>query len=218
MNLDDMRVRWEQLFNACTSPEQRAAAFDAIVSAYREPHRHYHNLDHVAACLRELDATRDYASNPRVVEMAIWFHDAVYDPTRGDNEERSAELAERALARLDVGDDTRRTVGDLVRATDHARDPRSSNEALLLDIDLSILGQPPEAFDAYERAIRAEYSHVPDAEFAAGRAAVLRKFLQRKDIYFTDVFRQRFERGAGQNLARAIETWQRAAAAVTGAG
>ncbi len=124
---------------------------NAVLAAWAEPDRRYHDLDHLRDCLAELDrAPADGADRDRV-EAALWFHDAIYDPRADDNEARSAEWARRALAELGVpsavADDVARLVG-LTRHTDPAPDPSGR---LLCDIDLAILGREPEAFDAYDR-------------------------------------------------------------------
>jgi predicted metal-dependent HD superfamily phosphohydrolase len=99
----------------------------------------------------------------------------------------------------------------LILCTKHDRPPRTPDGRLIVDVDLSILGQGPDVFDAYDAAIRREYAHVPDAAFAAGRAAVLRRFLDRPTIYATKFFQQRYERPARENLQRAIARWEKRA-------
>ena len=174
--------------------------------AYAEPHRHYHDIRHIEACLVELAAVDGLTADGRkILEYAIWWHDAVYDPTRADNEERSAVLAERDLAQLGVDAVTRATVARLIRATrDHKVAPHDRLGALLVSIDLSILGQPAAEYDGYAAAIRAEYAHVADAAFRAGRAAVLRRFLAAPAIYPDAEFRRRYEAQARANIAREI--------------
>jgi predicted metal-dependent HD superfamily phosphohydrolase len=173
---------------------------------YAEPHRHYHDIHHIEACLRELAAVEGLAADEReILEYAIWWHDAVYDPKRSDNEERSAVLAERDLAQLGVDPAMRETVGRLIRATrDHKVAPDDRLGALLVSIDLSILGRPVAEYDAYAAAIRAEYAHVPDAAYRAGRAAVLRRFLAAPAIYPDPEFRRCYETQARANMAREI--------------
>ena len=178
----------------------------ALRDAYSEPHRHYHDMRHIEACLRELAALDGPTAEERkILEYAIWWHDAVYDPTRADNEEQSAALAERDLTQLGVDAVTRATVARLIRATrDHKVAPDDRLGMLLVSIDLSILGQSPVEYDSYAAAIRAEYAHVPDAAFRAGRAAVLRRFLAAPAIYPDAEFRCRYEAQARANIAREI--------------
>ena len=159
--------------------------FDRLVSAHEEPHRHYHTLEHVGEVLRV--AGRLAATSPGAVALAAWFHDAVYDPTRHDNEERSAELAARELTALNVDAATVEAVAKLVRATAHLGDgaaPEDADARALLDADLAILGAAPVRYERYARDIRREYAHVPDGDYARGRVAVLERFLARPWLYF----------------------------------
>jgi predicted metal-dependent HD superfamily phosphohydrolase len=168
----------------------------------------YHNWRHVEACLRELATVRDRCERADLVEIALWFHDAVYDPRRSDNEARSADAAEAAMPPAGFGAADIATVRQLILDTRHAQPPATGDGKLIADIDLSILGQPPDVFATYEAAIRREYAHVSDADFARGRAAVLRTFLDRPVLYFTQGFRDRYEHIARRNLANAIARWQ----------
>jgi predicted metal-dependent HD superfamily phosphohydrolase len=169
--------------------------------------RAYHNWEHVEACLRELASVRGQCDRPDLVEIALWFHDAVYDPRRSDNEARSADAAKAGMREEGFGDADIAIVRRLILNTRHAETPATGDGKLIADIDLAILGQPADVFAAYEAAIRREYAHVSDADFAAGRAAALQKFLERRAIYYTDVFRERYDQVARGNLTRAIERW-----------
>ena len=111
-----------------------APVFTRLTARYRETHRAYHTLDHVAACLAEFDAVRALAHNAAAVEIAIWFHDAIYDPHRSDNEEQSAALANMELQHLVTSRALRDTVSALVRATTH--------RAAVADPDLAHAGFP----------------------------------------------------------------------------
>ena len=179
--------------------------FRPVLSAYSEPLRHYHNVRHIAQCLRELGTAAGACGDLDAVTAAILFHDAVYDPTRHDNEERSADVADAVLRTAGFPDERRRAVRRLILATKHAAAPAAGDEQLVVDIDLSILGKPREEFDAYERAIRQEYAHVPDSDFADGRTKVLQSFLNRKAIYCTATFGARYEAAARENLRRSVE-------------
>ena len=180
-------------------------AFNALATAYQHPERAYHNLGHIVACLEELDHARDGCDDPDAVEAAIWFHDAVYDARRADNEQRSAELASRVLSDCGASPALCDRVERLILVTRQDCVPETRDGRLIADIDLSILGKPLEVFHAYEHAIREEYRHVSDADFRAGRAKVLRSFLERDRIYATDIFRDRYEAAARANLRRSID-------------
>jgi predicted metal-dependent HD superfamily phosphohydrolase len=138
------------------------------------------------------------------VELALWFHDVVYDPRRGDNVEMSASYAVDALEML-VDEGSLRRVRELILATGHIGVVSGVDMGLVVDVDLAILGKPPIIYQRYEEAIRKEYSWVPLGDFSAGRASILRGFLEREHIYHTDVFRVRYEEQARQNLSHSIE-------------
>jgi predicted metal-dependent HD superfamily phosphohydrolase len=171
--------------------------FDELAARYAEPHRHYHTLRHIDDCLREADAV----PHGDAVELALWFHDAIYDTQSHDNEERSAEWASRELAAAGVDG---AHVAALILATKHNAIPDSPDAALVVDADLSILGSDPARFDEYERDVRAEYAWVPEAIFKRERAKVLRSFLDRPSIYTTAAFRARLESRARENLQRSL--------------
>jgi predicted metal-dependent HD superfamily phosphohydrolase len=182
------------------------APHSGLVLAYAEPHRRYHTLAHVQDCLDELAAVPDLSPVERLtLERAIWWHDAIYDPTRSDNEDRSAERAERDLAAQGVSPDERAEVARLILLTkSHVAAPEDRLGALLVSIDLAILGRPAATYDAYARAIRQEYSYVPEDLYRMGRAAVLKHFLNGPAIYADPGLRGRYEAQARTNLAREV--------------
>jgi predicted metal-dependent HD superfamily phosphohydrolase len=175
-----------------------------LVAAYSEPHRKYHTLQHLSECLRWLDSVPDLAEHPGEVEIALWFHDAVYAFERQDNEERSAEWARSALLERGVAAVVADRVFGLVMATRHATAPDSMDDRLLVDVDLAILGAAPERFEEYEGQIRAEYSWVPEELFRQKRRQVLEGFLARPFVYGTEFFRDLLEEPARRNLQQSI--------------
>lgn len=174
---------------------------DDLVEAYSAGGRHYHDLRHVQDCLDQLDRVADLSVREReILTLAIWWHDAVYDPTRSDNEEQSAILAERHVA-----PELRDEVGRLIRLTrTHDVAPDDRLGALLVSIDLAILGTDEASYDAYADAIRREYAHVPDDAYRAGRAAVLERFARRPVIYPDAGFAAALDQKARANLAREL--------------
>ena len=174
---------------------------EELAAAYATAGRHYHNLAHLEDCLAALAQVEGLSAHERdVLSEAIWWHDVVYDPARSDNEELSAQLAERHV-RADIS----REVGRLIRLTrthDVAAEDRLG--AILISIDLSILGAEPARYDAYAAAIRQEFIHVSDADYRVGRAAVLRRFAVRPVIYPDAGFAARYDRPARDNLAREL--------------
>jgi predicted metal-dependent HD superfamily phosphohydrolase len=177
--------------------------FETIAHRYAEPHRAYHDLAHVVACVEAMAPVRRSLADPFAAELALWYHDAVYDPRRSDNEEASAALAAAELApRLPAPTVARVAAGIL--ATRHPSQPTDADARYVVDADLAILGAEPAAFDGYESAVRREYAFVPDAAFARARRAALEALLARDRIYLTDAFAARFEQRARANLARSI--------------
>jgi len=172
---------WAEL--AGDSPTSRTE-WAALVTAWTEPHRRYHDLAHLAAVLGLVGELAE-ASDPDAVRLAAWYHDAVYDPQRTDNEEVSAQRARAGLRGL-VPDERLAEVERLVLLT-AGHDPAAddANGAVLCDADLAVLAGPPEAYAAYASAIRAEYAHLSDEEFTDGRIAVLEHLLALPTLYRT---------------------------------
>ncbi len=177
---------------------------DALLAAYREPSRSYHSEQHLAECLALFQEYRTLAHHPAEIEIALWFHDAVYDVRAHDNEEKSAAWAESELARAGGGGDAITRVRELILATRHSSAPTDRDQALLVDIDLAILGAPTRRFDEYETQVRNEYAWVADEDFRVGRATILKRFLARSSIYTTPELRGRFEESARVNLWRSL--------------
>lgn len=178
-----------------------------LEARYSEPHRHYHTLAHVEHILELLPHADE------TVVAAVWFHDAVHDALRlrsgqaPRNEERSAELAARALRELGLPPEKIELVERMILATKrHERGDLPDSALAFLDADLAILGSDRERYDEYVGQVRQEYAHVPDAQFRDARNAILRTFLERPRLYFTGEFFARFEATARANLRREIET------------
>ena len=181
-----------------------------LSALYAAEDRHYHGMAHIKALLGLLEEYRSSFSDPEAIEAVIWFHDAIYDSRAKDNEARSADLARDKLAGI-TGAERLDRIALTIEATATHTVPRIEPEtarrdaALLLDMDLSILGTAPETFDAYEAAVRREYAWVEEPLWVAGRGNVLKTFLEREHIFHTEIFRSRFERQARENLRRSID-------------
>lgn len=175
-----------------------------LLARYSEEHRKYHTIQHLEECFDKLDEVRAEARRPGEIELALWFHDAVYDVRRHDNEEQSAALAASCLSGTEVADDRSRKVQDLILATSGHHQSADPDTRVMLDVDLSILGAAPARFAEYEQQIRSEYQHVPDAVFIAGRQAILERFLRRPQIFMTRTFFDKYEQQARTNLINAL--------------
>ena len=178
-----------------------------LEAAYAQPHRRYHTRTHIEQCLALLDKVPDLTEREhRILTYAVWWHDAVYDPTAGDNEARSADLAKAALRDVEgVSIHDRDEVTRLIRLTaGHQVEEGDRLGELLISIDLAILGAPDDRYDAYARAIREEYAFVPEARWRAGRGQVLQRFIDAPVIYPDPAFRDWLEPQARANLAREL--------------
>jgi predicted metal-dependent HD superfamily phosphohydrolase len=181
--------------------------YNDLIIRYQEPHRFYHNFNHIEDCLREFATVQNLFSNPSPVYFAIWFHDAIYDPRAVNNEEKSAELATTTLGDY-FSPSFCKTVADLILATKHNIVPTDFDTRLFVDIDLSILGQNESKFDQYEQDIRKEYYWVPNETFVDARSQVLSAFFNRNHIYSTELFQNRYEQRARHNIQRSLKNLQ----------
>ncbi len=176
--------------------------FDRLQAAYAGAGRYYHTATHVAQCLKHFERLRHRAHRSAEIEAALWFHDAVYDPRRDDSEARSAEWARSELLTAGADRAVAGRVADMILAT---RTHEGEGDcALLIDVDLAILGAPETVFEAYDQAIRREFQWLPERTYRAGRSRILATFLDRPRIYRSDEFRRAFESRARRNLARKI--------------
>lgn len=187
--------RWEAIM-----PGHDALFLD-LLDRWSEDHRRYHGCTHLLAVLEALDLLADPADPPRTVLLAAWFHDAVYRGVAGQDEEESARLAEERLADAGLPADDIDEVARLVRLTsDHRPEPGDDAGALLCDADLSVLGGEPEHYARYVAAVREDYAHIGDADFAAGRAAVVRHLLELDPLFHSDRARELWLDAARRNL------------------
>jgi predicted metal-dependent HD superfamily phosphohydrolase len=203
------QTAWNNSWQALGLRPPAASLLDALTTCYSEPHRCYHTLEHLDACLRHLDNMRESALHLQEVALALWFHDALYTVGATDNEQRSADWAGAELQAAGAPQAMTDRVHALVMVTRHDQPPRSPDEALLLDVDLAILGAPATVFDAYEQQIFREYQCVPPAAFRSNRMRILQGFQDRERIYHTPRFRDQRESQARTNLARSIRALAR---------
>ncbi|MDJ0384616.1 hypothetical protein [Streptomyces sp. G-G2] len=199
---EDLRDAWRRTAEAAGADRDPAPYADRLLAAWAEPQRRYHSTAHLAAVLAHIDVLAGHAGDVTTVRLAAWFHDAVYRPDRSENEERSAVLAERALAELGVDPARTAEVARLVRLTvTHDPAPGDADGEVLCDADLAVLAGTPRAYAAYAAAVREEYGFVPDEAFRAGRAAVLRQLLALPRLFRTPHGAAHWEAPARANLA-----------------
>ena len=184
-------------------PIPDAALRRELENAYSEPHRHYHNLDHLRDCLALRQRFEHLADRPEEIAIALWFHDAVYDPRRNDNEERSAQWADEYLSEHKHEPDKISRIVNMIRAT-KSHQAETPDARLMLDLDLAILGSPPAKFQAYDRAIRQEYAWVDESIYEENRRRVLRSFMDRQQIYHHGPLHKALETQARANLSNRL--------------
>jgi predicted metal-dependent HD superfamily phosphohydrolase len=204
IDLKELRARFARAVAATGGTGAIDAVFDDLVQRHGEVTRHYHTLTHVDACLAWLDWFSGAAEHPGEVELALWFHDAVYDARRNDNERLSAELARDRLEAIGVEGAAVERIVRHVEATERHAGP-GGDSALVVDLDLSILGVAAPEFARFEEQIRREYGHVAEPLYVEGRRRVLEGFLARPEIYRVKEIAAELEARARDNLERRIE-------------
>jgi predicted metal-dependent HD superfamily phosphohydrolase len=209
MHMPTLAARWHAL-TAPLLPDaaRREAELVRLAAAYDAPARHYHTLQHIENLLDRLAAHSLH--DPVVVELAVWFHDVVYDPLRADNEAQSAEWALAFLHETTLAPARRERVADLIRRTQDHTQPQPPHDAdllLFLDADLGILGAPEPAYWEYARQIRREYQAVPAPAYRAGRRQVLARLLAAPVLFHTSALREELDAPARRNLQAELDAW-----------
>lgn len=194
--------RFDALWRRCVASPDSVAAGEVHADLRRRlggPDRRFHNLHHIRDCLHRFDEVASLLSDRDAVEVALWFHDAVYDPSDADNERRSAELF---LAQSNGANPVfRRRVCGLILATRHQGQPHSNDRRLIEDIDLAGFGAPWEEFMRQGDLLREEFAAKTDAQYHAGQVCFLERLKRRPWFFATDYFRDRYEAKAQDNLA-----------------
>lgn len=191
---------WHSLWEALGGQVPPRSIYEQLLRCYGEPHRAYHTRQHVNECLHLFQGARDLCVQPEEVAIALWFHDAIYQPRRSDNEARSAEWLTQVAAEAGLSSLRISRLQTLVMATRHEAVPQEQDAQVLVDIDLAILGAPLERFEEYERQVRQDSGIL----YRRKRAAILAGFLKRSRIYSTEAFFQRFEESARNNLQHSL--------------
>ncbi len=203
--ISNLKTEWQRVMqNYCADELKIDETFQILVKKYSEKHRVYHNLSHINYLLEEAKKIEfeDFDS----VYFAIWFHDAIYEPKRSDNEIESAKLADKLLQELSFPENKITNIEKIILATQkHNAENLDADGKIFLDLDLSILGANPELYQKYSQAIRQEYSHVWNFLYRRGRKKILERFLLREVIFFSDEIRKNFEKQAQINLANEIK-------------
>ena len=205
-SLLELQKRWIELCERINAKGDYIEYFTRIEKLYLKPPRFYHTFErHIASCLYELDEVCHLPEHPDEVEISLTLHDIIFNTRRKDNEERSAQFAYELCKEMGLPDTFNRRVYCLILPTRHEAIPKGIDAQVVVDVDLSPLGLSPKEFDENERKIRKEYSWVPEKQFNAGRADIIKRFLDRSSIYSTDHFRQKYGDQAERNLKRLLK-------------
>ena len=202
---DELQKRWMALGKSLgiTSLEFDTEGQRLIRSWARWP-RKYHNTPHLLACLRHFAQVQDQMRDPVAVELALWFHDAIYWPWLSKNEEKSANWAVQFIQKMGLSPTLAQQVEQHILDTKHQAIPSFGDAQWVVDIDLAVLGQGNDVYQQFEKNVRSEYRWVRWSRYVKGRSAVLNSFLDRPRIYNTPWFFERYEISARANLHQAI--------------
>ncbi|MBG8553388.1 HD domain-containing protein [Hymenobacter guriensis] len=204
-------ARWEQLTTPIVSDETcRTETLRQLTELYTGSGRHYHTLTHVQDLLQTIDEYANNLQDVAVVQLAAWFHDAIYNPLHSDNEAKSAELAREFLRHSQWPAERQERVVLLIERTqDHTQpQPQDSDLHFFLDADLQVLGRPEADYWQYARQIHQEYRLVPDVLYRRGRRKVLEKLLAVPQLYRTATFRDKLQDAARRNLQAELQAWE----------
>ena len=193
--------------------EQVSILWQNIAIRYNEPQRAYHSLQHIQQLFGQYDQVKGNLHEPHIIALAIYYHDVIYEPTRSDNELKSAEYAVESLTGYLNAEQCQHIYALIMMTASHQVDKWSdetnegekySDAAYLLDMDLSILGVSWSEYEHYAHAVRQEYAHVSDDDYRVGRMAVLKELLAHPTLYLTDYYYERLEKQARKNIEHEI--------------
>jgi predicted metal-dependent HD superfamily phosphohydrolase len=209
---DELGKYFAQHLSAMTSdisPKQIDRLWQDIVTRYGEPQRAYHTLNHIQQLLIQLESIKHHLAEPHIIALALYYHDVIYDPTRSDNELKSAEYATDTLSPYLSPEQYQQIHALIMMTANHQLDTlvdsdKYNDVAYLSDMDLSILGAPWSVYEQYAKAIRQEYAHVADDSYRDGRTAVLQGLLTHPKLYLTDHYYNQLETQARDNIKREL--------------
>ncbi|MFT5168590.1 MAG: putative metal-dependent HD superfamily phosphohydrolase [Saprospiraceae bacterium] len=208
-----LKLRWFDLLASFDIDKATAKTlWEEIVQYYAEGRRAYHNLNHLYDLFKKLDKYQAEVNDLKAVELAIWYHDIVYDPMSKDNEERSAILCSKRLKTLGLSTSLKEKIYKLIWSTkthaieDWKNEADKKDNEFLLDLDLSILGSNGDKYEKYTSQIRREYNIVPSFLYFSGRKKVLKHFLEMDRLFKTNSFYEKYEKAARKNIWKELET------------
>lgn len=207
--ITELETKWFDLSSKFLDDKKTLnCLWEEILKYYSGKSRYYHNLSHIKSMLIQAEDHKKELMDFDALLFAIWYHDIIYTSTKKDNEEKSAIFAEKRLKSLNFDQIRLKNVQNLIISTKKHQIivEENSDNAYLLDFDLSILGTDWNTYQKYVQNIRKEYKIYPSFMYNPGRKKVLKHFLDRDYLYFTEYYRQRFEKKARENLKKEIES------------
>lgn len=204
MNHTFLKRQWNYFWSSVQAQGNREKEFQKIKELHKTPIREYHNLNHIEEMLRDFRNVKNLLEDKKSLEMAIWFHDAIYDSTQNDNEEKSAELSFQTGQKLQIDSIINAKAYALILATKKHYPTPNPDSKYLIDIDFGILGKHEKRFKEYEQQIREEYKQYPDEIYNPERKRILQSFLDRKNLYHAQYFKNKYEKQARSNLKNLI--------------
>lgn len=206
MTRKSANLRFEAVWRRHSDADRHGAEIGmALLEFYNQPERCYHTMEHIDFCLELFDKVSDQCINPDAVELAIWFHDAVYNFPVTDNEQLSAEYFLEVTSGY-LPEPMCENVYQQVLATSHKVQPADKDQQILVDIDLSSFGRPWEQFLRDGKNVRRELVYLDDDEFYPGQISFMKELIDRENFYNTPWFQQQFEGTARHNLSLYIES------------
>lgn len=203
-----LQKQWFDLASTYTKDTKLMSEYwNDIVRYYNSKNRHYHNLSHIYNMLRHTEMMEASINDYDVFRFAIWYHDIIYKATKKNNEQKSAEFAQEQLKRLNIEEKRVNFVAKLIQSTQYHDIllTETNDNALLLDIDLSILGSDWKVYENYVHQIRKEYAIYPDFMYNKGRKKAMLHFLKRERIFYTEFYFNKFEVQARRNIEKEID-------------
>ena len=202
----DLKAIWSKLLSGYTDNDKRIdELWVEIENSYSTKKRHYHNLAHLSYMIDKAIKYKSQLKDLDTVLFSIFYHDIVYNTKRGDNEQKSADIAHDRLTKLGVPTAKITKCQHQIMATKNHEDNRDNDTNFLVDFDLAVLGDTFEVYRDYARKIRDEYSVYPDFLYRKGRKKVLQHFLTMDRIFKTDEFHENYELQARENLSAELE-------------
>lgn len=183
------------------APNHGLKIYQLLIDAYHEEQRVYHSQQHIEDCLELFDVIKNQLDYPDSVELAIWFHDAIYKINSPDNEQLSADLFMQLSEGILLPSLRHRVYQHIIATVHNGSEMLEHDSRYMVDIDLSSFGMPWEKFLRNSRAVRQEMRHIPDEEYYSRQCAFQQSLLKHGRFYQTDYFFKHYEQSALNNIA-----------------